>query len=414
MDTYLPRLADAALQQLFADLPAVSVVGPRGCGKTTTASRLVPNIVHLDVPSVAQAFRTDPDVALRAVGEPVLLDEWQEAPEVLGAVKRAVDDGSGTGRFLLTGSVTARFATKQWPGTGRVTELRMAPMTIAELSGRTGKTMAVDRLRAGTVDALQPADRPTAATDVAGYLDLAMRSGFPEAVATPARSRLAWLESYCDHVVDRDAQLARQGTDPTLFARFMGVMALTTATTTSDQTLLDLAGISRPTLLEYLQLLDRLYLLSTVPAWSTRSLQRLVKAPKRYIADAALVAAITGSTATEALFDSQAKGRIIETFVAAQLRAELPFAASRPQMFHLRDTNGRHEVDLLLRYPQDQIVGIEVKAAGTIATADYKHLIWLRDALGESFAGGVVLYTGAYTQQLDDRIIAASISTCWA
>ena len=83
-------------------------------------------------------------------------------------------------------------------------------------------------------------------------------------------------------------------------------------------------------------------------------------------------------------------------------------------MFHLRDTNGRHEVDLLLRYPRDQIVGIEVKAAGTIATADYKHLIWLRDALGESFAGGVVLYTGAYTQQLDDRIIAAPISTCWA
>jgi len=414
MAGYLPRLADASLQQLFGDLPAVAVVGPRGCGKTTTASRLVPNIVHLDVPAVTQAFRNDPDAALRAVGEPVLLDEWQMAPEVLGAVKRAVDAGSGAGRFLLTGSMTGQLDADQWPGTGRVTELRMCPMTIAELNGTVSGPGIIDRLLTGDALSLQPADPPTSPLDIEDYLRLALRSGFPDAAATAERSRRAWLEGYRNYIVARDSQLVREGTDPTLFGRFLDTMALNTATVTTDQTLLDQAGATRPTLLQYLHMLDRLYLMTTLPAWSTRLAPRLVKAPKRLLADAGLAAAISGVSAEDLIFDDQLKGRLIETFVAAQLLAEAPFAAVSPKMFHLRDSGGRHEIDILLEYPRRRIVAIEVKAAGTISSADARHLTWLRDTIGDAFICGVVLYTGPFTQSLGDRIFAAPISTCWA
>lgn len=82
-----------------------SLTGPRATGKTTTARRHAASVVRLDRPAEAAAFRADPDAALRAQPEPLLLDEWQAVPAVLGAVKRAVDDDPRPGRFLLTGSV---------------------------------------------------------------------------------------------------------------------------------------------------------------------------------------------------------------------------------------------------------------------------------------------------------------------
>jgi predicted AAA+ superfamily ATPase len=103
--TYLPRMSDDVLSTLIAQLPAVSVTGPRATGKPTTARRHVATVVRLDCEAEAAAFRADPDVALRGLPEPVLLDEWQEVPGVLGAVKRAVDDEPRPGRYILTGRV---------------------------------------------------------------------------------------------------------------------------------------------------------------------------------------------------------------------------------------------------------------------------------------------------------------------
>src|SRR5437870_3409572 len=102
---YRPRLADALLDELLAAFPAVMLVGPRAVGKTTTAARRAATIVRLDRPAEAGVFRADPDAALRGLREPILLDEWQAVPEVLGALKRSVDSQSRPGRFLVTGSV---------------------------------------------------------------------------------------------------------------------------------------------------------------------------------------------------------------------------------------------------------------------------------------------------------------------
>ncbi|MDR0284887.1 MAG: DUF4143 domain-containing protein [Propionibacteriaceae bacterium] len=412
--SYLPRLADDRLAELFRDLPAVSIVGPRACGKTTTALQLIPNIVHLDQKSVALAFRDDADAALRAVGEPVLLDEWQNAPEVLGAVKRAVDAMPGAGRFLLTGSVTARLLTEQWPGTGRITEVRMAPMTVRELQAAGPATSIIDRLRSGDPAQLQPADGLAGSLDIGDYVALAVRSGFPQVADVSDKARVSWLESYRDQVVARDSQFAGRDVNPDKFGRYLEALALHSATVTTTETLLAMTGVSRQTASTYEHLLERLYLTAAVPPWSSRRVQRLVKASKRLLVDAGLMAAIIGEDALGLLFDADLKGRIMETFVAAQLRAELPFAQSRARLTHLRDSNGRREVDFLLEYARGRVVGVEVKASGSVTAHDARHLVWLRDQLGESFAGGVVFHTGAFTRELGDRLVAAPISTCWA
>lgn len=104
---YVARLVDDRLIGLFEELPALMVTGPRGVGKTTTAARLARSEARLDRPDTARVFDADPDAALRLLPEPILIDEWQVVPSVLGAVKRAVDHDSRAGRFFLNGSVTA-------------------------------------------------------------------------------------------------------------------------------------------------------------------------------------------------------------------------------------------------------------------------------------------------------------------
>jgi len=107
-------MADAHLAELLADFPAVMITGARAAGKTTTAAKHVARIVRLDEPGVAATYRADPDAALRRTDRPVLLDEWQEVPEVLAAVKRAVDLDPAPGQFVLTGSVRAELTNETW------------------------------------------------------------------------------------------------------------------------------------------------------------------------------------------------------------------------------------------------------------------------------------------------------------
>src|SRR5262250_495199 len=116
---YLPRFADRQVERLLAELPAVLLVGPRASGKTTTARRHAGTVLRLDDRRQAEAVDADPDAILRGADEPVLVDKWQLAPAVLGAVKRAVDDDWRPGRFIITGSVHADLEQPTWPGTGR-------------------------------------------------------------------------------------------------------------------------------------------------------------------------------------------------------------------------------------------------------------------------------------------------------
>jgi predicted AAA+ superfamily ATPase len=124
---YIPRSADLRLAQLFGQFPALRIVGPRASGKSRTAERLVPagKVVDLTESGVARQFQADPGAALRLLGEPLVIDEWSEAPGVLGAVKRAVDQGGGVGRFVLTGSANDELHVRRWQATGRCDQRRI-------------------------------------------------------------------------------------------------------------------------------------------------------------------------------------------------------------------------------------------------------------------------------------------------
>src|SRR5215212_6960107 len=113
-------MVDGVLEQRLRHHPAVLLIGPRATGKTTTAARLARTVIRLDERGAAVAVEADPDAALHGLEEPVLIDEWQVVPDVLAAIKRAVDSDPRPGRFIVTGSVRGDVDSPTWPGTGRL------------------------------------------------------------------------------------------------------------------------------------------------------------------------------------------------------------------------------------------------------------------------------------------------------
>ncbi|MBI2892065.1 MAG: ATP-binding protein [Deltaproteobacteria bacterium] len=407
---YLRRTVDRLLGELLAELPAVLIVGPRAAGKTTTAERHAATTIHLDRPAEAAAFRADPDAALRGLLEPTLLDEWQSVPEVLGAVKRAIDVDPHPGRYILTGSVRADLDAETWPGTGRLVRVAMYPMTVAEQLGRLDMPPLFDRLAAGEVLGV-----PAAPPDLRGYVELALESGFPQvALGMSASARQHWIDSYVDQLLTRDAQQIDGGRDPLRLRRYFEAYALNSAGVVDDKTLYQAAGINRKTALAYERLLANLMVVDLVPAWTSNRLKRLVLSGKRFLVDPALLAGVLRVDAGAVLRDGNLLGRVLDTFVAAHLRAELAIARTRPRLYHLRQEQGRREVDLLGELGAERIIAVEIKADSGPGREAARHLAWLRDELGDRFVAGVVLHTGPRVYPLGERITAAPIGTLWA
>ena len=147
-----------------------------------------------------------------------------------------------------------------------------------------------------------------------------------------------------------------------------------------------------------------------VPAWSSNRLKRLTRRPKRYLVDPSLVGAILGLDVRTVLTDGDLFGRLLDTFVASQLRAQVAVASTRPRLYHLRDEQGRHEVDAIAELGGGGVVAIETKPSSAPDRADARHLLWLRERLGSRFVRGVILHTGPAAYAIDDGIVAAPIS----
>lgn len=409
---YRPRLVEPRLEALLAELPAVLLVGPRAAGKTTTAARHARTTVRLDRPADAAPFRADPDAALRGLPEPVLLDEWQLVPDVLGAVKRAVDADPRPGRYLITGSVRADLEQATWPGTGRVVRVLLPGLSIREIEGDPAAPSLLERIQTHGLEAAETSARNT--PDLRDYLALALRSGFPEpALHLATRARETWLDSYVEQLLTRDVSLVDAGRDPERLRRYLTAYANVTAQVVDDRTLCESAGINRKTAVAYEQLLKNLFVVESLPAWSTNRLRQLIHAPRRMVIDAGLAASVLRLDAETVMKAGPLMGSLIETFVVAQLRAEVAASGRGPRLFHLRTRGGRHEVDIVVELAPNRVLGIEVKAAASPTTEDAKHLAWLCSELGSKCVGGLLLHTGARTFRLGPRVLAAPIATLW-
>ena len=404
-----PRIVERLIGvELLSAFPALFLVGARGVGKSTSAGVFADSVVDLSIPGPRRAASEDPDGVLAACEGTIVIDEWQEAPEIVGAVKRAVDaDTTRTpGRFIVTGSVRAAHQAAAWPGTGRLIRVRMHGLTQSEIEHDDAYN---------PVDAFFAADPPAAGrSDLvrSDYLDRIVAGRFPDALSLAGRNLSRWYNAYVEQLAELDApQIAAGNPRPRNLRSVLASCAARTGQHLNKEATARDAGINRATADTHLRLLEDLSIITRIPAWHNKRLYRLTRSPKIHLADPGMAAHLLRTDAAMLARDASLVGQLFETFVATELLAHLETAAHATSVHHFRDRSGR-EVDFLLERG-DRLVGIEVKSAANTGRSDAKSLLWLRDRLGDRFHLGVVLYTGKLPFELHDRIWALPVSTLW-
>jgi uncharacterized protein len=416
-DGYVHRIVDDQLDVLFGQLPAILLDGPKATGKTATALQRATTVRRLDVTAERTVVEADPSVIAGDV-RPVLIDEHQRVPAVWDAVKRLVDEDPRGNQFLLTGSQPTG-ATHS--GAGRITTLRMRPLTLHE-RGIGEATVSLSALLEG--------DRPPIAgrsdVNLATYVEEIVAGGFPGMRHLTGRPLATQLDSYIDRIVERDLPEAGYALrHPATVRAWLRAYAAATGTTSTWETLRDTAtgGVAdkpaRKTTIGYTELLTALRILDPIEAWvpSNNVFRRLGAAPKHHLCDPALAARLLGRTRDHLLKgdegalpiprDGTLLGGLFESLAALSVRV---FAeAADASTFHLRTQAGRQEVDFIVEQPQG-IVGAEVKLSATVDNDDVKHLRWLGEHLGDGLLDAVVLNTGPEAYRRPDGIAVVPLA----
>lgn len=406
---YRERLLATPLEEALDDTPVVVVAGPRQAGKSTLSTHVVEGRggtwLSLDDAETLDAARTDPVGFVAGRRGLVGIDEAQRVPELLLAIKAEVDRHRRPGMFLLTGSTRLLGAPRLADSlAGRMESLTLWPFTQAELADPPAVPDLVDRAFGGDLDGVRSI--PVTRGDVLGR---AAGGGYLPALHRSGRRRSAWYDSYISAVIDREV---RALTDAAYLRELPRLLRLTASRTAGELNVTDVArdlGLSRQTADAYLAHLEAVFLIQTVPAWATNLTSRVVRRPKIVLTDTGLACRLLGGRVRA---DADLAGRVIETFVCNELRAQTEWTHTRPTLFHFRDRDGA-EVDLVLESADGRVVGVEVKAGATVRADDLRGLRLMEQRLGADFACGVVLCTIPEPRHLGGKLWVMPISALW-
>lgn len=400
-------------EELLAGFRAVVINGPRQAGKSTLVRQVQRDrgpVITLDEPGALHAAVSDPIGFLHGQPDHVAIDEFQRGGnDLLLALKAQLDGSNERGQYLLAGST--RFLSTRTLSetlTGRVELAELLPLSMGERLG----------VHETFLDRLFDGDLPTDPNplDRADYAELVACGGFPEMVLGPTtrRFRATWCESYLRTVtalanVEQAAEIRR----PELVRQLLDQVAARSA---GEIVVADLGRelqSSEGLINSYLDVLDTLYLVRLLPAWTTSRTNRAKRRRVAHLVDTALAAHLVDQNADDlAQTDSAWFGPLLESFVVGELAKQATWTERPVSLAHYRDRDQR-EVDVVIERGR-QVAAIEVKATATPRPHDARHLAFIRDRLEERFTLGVVLHTGRQHIVLGDRLVAAPVSSLWA
>jgi len=365
-------------------------------------------VFSLDNQTVREAAVADPLGFVGLNATTMLIDEVQRVPSLGLAIKEVVDRAGRPGQFLLTGSASV-FTLPQFADAlvGRMEILTLYPFSQGELRGV--REDFIDRMFG-----IEPDLGHTSSLGKQDYVEQAVRGGYPEVVERPAgRRRSSWFASYLRTLIQRDltslAQLDRLADVPNL----LRLAAARSASPLNMDSLARDAGIAGNTARHWLALLQNLFLLAMLPAWSNNRTSRAALAPKLFMVDSGLAAYLVGVNAASFSQPTMESGWLLETMVVMDLVRQLGWSETECSAHHFRTRDG-DEVDCVLEAIDRRVVGLEVKSSATVTAADFRGLRLLARARRENFRAGIVLYTGARSLSFGDGMFAMPISALWA
>ncbi len=363
----------------------------------------------MDDAAVLAAAESDADGFIADLPDRVILDEVQRVPSLFLAIKRSVDKKRQPGRFLLTGSANALVLPKVSESlAGRMEVLKLWPFSQGEIEGH--RESFIDRCFAKEF-------KPGASGDSnwPSLVDRIVAGGYPEVLTRKeSRRQQAWFGSYITTILERDVRDIANIQGLRELPRLLQLIAARAANVLN---LTDLArdanNTPQTTMHRYWALLEAVFFVQTLPAWSGNLTSRLSKAPKILLNDTGLLCHLVGLDAHRLKDDSLMTGAILENFVVMELIKQAGWSQTHPKFFHYR-TQKQQEVDLVLEDSRGYLVGIEVKKSASPNAHDFKGLRFLAEQTGKKFLRGVLLYTGSESVSFGNNLHAIPIGAPWA
>ena len=360
---YRKRIAEAEADTALQTARALLVEGPKGCGKTWFAKRLARSEVLLEQDHAALTLaRAVPDRVLEGA-TPRLIDEWQRAPGLWGAVRGACDARGAPGQFILTGSAAPADDLTRHSGALRVQRLALRTMSLAE-QGLSSQAVSLAALLDGI-----PCEASPTGQHLPEAVEAICRGGWPgldhhAPIANTSRA----LRSYLDDIARTDIrQVDGKERDPVRVSALIRSLARNAATAASLNKLANEASadapLSRHTVRSYLDALQRLHVLEPLLAWPThlRSRSPLLTSPKHHFCDPSLATAALRATPQSLLADPKALGFLFESLVVKELRTYAQ--AADAEVYSFTDTAGA-EADAIVDAGDGRWIAVEVKLGG--------------------------------------------------
>lgn len=361
MNNYKPRISDQELLRKLDSAGALLIRGMKACGKTESAKQFAKSVLKIDLDEqVPLLIETAPQRLLYGA-TPRLIDEWQEQPKIWSYIRHEVDTRGLPSQFILTGSANPEESVKMHSGAGRFTVLDMRTMSWQEIGCSSGKISLGKLLEGGKIEIY---DEPT---DLEAIVDRIISGGFPALLGKNIRQAEDLNRAYIDLLAEIDmSRVSDRNRDPVKVKSLLRSLARNTATLVEINTLeADIRekennDISRPTIYDYLDALDRLMITENQPAWNThiRSSASLRKSPKRHFTDVALAVAALGISKNGLLNDLKFTGFLFESLVTQNLRVYSQVHDAK--VYHYKDSSGL-EIDAIVQKNNGDWSAFEIK-----------------------------------------------------
>ena len=381
---YVNRIIDNELKQKLSIVGAVLIKGPKWCGKTTSAKQVAKSVLEMQNPDLQENYielaNTKPSLLLEGE-KPRLIDEWQLAPKLWNAVRYSVDSIGLPNQYILTGSATPNEDSTLHSGVGRFAFLTMKPMTLFESGDSNGKISLSDILNGNrNIDGIK--------TDLT-YERIAYvlcRGGWPAALNLSEKQALQIAKNYIDVLCDSDiSRIDGVRRNPSLARAILKSYARQDSTIDSNQSLFEdvkanYSDVSERTIIEYLDVLKRLYIIEEIEAWNPniRSKTAIRTSPKKSMIDPSLAVAALGCSPKELMLDIRTYGLLFENLVNRDLSVYVNSIDGTIR--HYRDRYNL-ECDNIIHFENGKYALVEVKLGGTKIKEAESHLLTLQNLI---------------------------------
>jgi uncharacterized protein len=407
---YIANIIEAALK----DTPVILINGARQTGKSTLCSQLVEGgnfdgqIVTLDDPTSLTAAQTDPLGFLQDLNPHAIIDEVQRAPELFLSIKKLIDEDRKGRRLILTGSADVMTLPQVADSlAGRIEIHNLWPLSQAEILGKRSKFLHT--LIAGN-SRFQFHKRHW--KDI---IEAIRTGGYPEALQRVSEGRKEkWYESYIGAVLQKDIRNLANIEGLTQIPNILQLIGTRVGSTANLSDIARLSGIKNTTLQRYMALLEHVFLILKIPAWTPNLEGQFVKSPKVYLNDTGLLCHLRGEGVASLTENRTTTGAFLENFIVMEIIKQLSWSELFLKPYHFSIHRGA-EVDLILEDRKKQLYGIEIKSTASVGQNDFKGLKRLAEVAGKKFQRGIILYGGEQmVGGFGENLQAVPIAALWS